>query len=236
MTEKYITKKINDFEETISLSPEYIEEKNKKLYQVRLDKSGIPEKYWNLELDMYQGNISRDSLDKVKQYIERCDEERFLHLNIFMTGENSTQKTLCSANIGKAFIKKGKRVKFIYAGELIDMLMKNQGYSYVPEIDEYLKEIDLVDLIVIDDFADKEKSIYWEKSPQLIRTAWDSFLRRVISENIRVVMTSNKSFASIQDMLGVSLHALMYRNFVELSFMDSVGDYVKSLKFEDIWD
>lgn len=236
MTDKYKITKINEFEEVAELSPEYLEEKNIKLYETRLKNSGIPQKYWNLELDMYQGELSKDSLFKVKQYIDRCDEEKFIHLNLFLNGSNGTQKTLCSTNIGKGFLKKGHRVKFIYAGELINLLIKNQGYSTNQEIDDYLKEILLCDLLIVDDFADKEKSIYWEKSPDLIRTAWDNFLRRVISENIRIVMTSNKSFDSIQDMLGASLFALMRRNFVELQFLDSISDHVRKLKYEDIWD
>ena len=236
MTDRLRITKINEYEEIAELSPEYIKDRNEKLYKIRLQHSGIPEKYWNLELDMYQGTISIGSLNKVKTYIEKMDEEKFKHLNLFLTGKNSTQKTLCATNIGKAFLKNGYRVKFVYAGELVDILLKNQGFSYIKDIEEFINDLFLADLLIIDDFADEEKSTYWKNNPQLIRTAWDNFLRRSISENIRIVTTSNKSFDSIKDMLGESLFQLLYRNFEELMFFDEIGDYVKKLKFEDIWD
>lgn len=234
--DKIVKKPLNDYEYIVELSEDYVKEKNNKLYQMRLEKSQIPERYWDLELDMYQGEKSIDSLNKVHQYIDKMNEHKFRHVNLFMYGaKNGTQKTLCATNIGKAFIKNGNRVKFIYAGELINTLLKNQGFSYIQDIENKIQELLFMDLLIIDDFGDKEKSVYWENNPQLIRTAWDTFLRRAISENVRIIMTSNKSFDSIKDMLGDSLYELLKRNFVLLPFNDSIGDYVTKLKFDDLW-
>jgi len=232
-------------ETILKLNPDYKEYMEDKKYRIRLKNSGIPKNYWDIEFDDYIGENSRNSLDKAIIYSERCLEEKFHNVNLFLTSStNGTQKSMVACNIGKEFIKNNLTVKFVYASELIDILLKSQGYgsnkqiSYNGEMIEpeyILNNLYSVDLLIIDDIFDKKKSTYWKSSPELAITSWDKFLRKRISEDKRMVLTSNFNMDSIEVDFGTSLYNLLHRNFVELNFYDSVVE--KRIKrFDNLWD
>jgi DNA replication protein DnaC len=142
---------------------------------------------------------------------------------------------MIACNVGKALLKQNYDVKFVYASELIDLLMKSQGYSYITEVEAEIKKYYEADLLIIDDIFDFEKSTYWEKSSHLVIGCWDKFLRRRISENKRIVVTSNYNSASLEEKFGVSIFNLIQRNFYELTFYDNVNEVRKS-RFDNLFD
>ena len=213
-------------------SDEYERDTIRKKYDYFLLLSGIPTEYYTLSFNDYVGNKSQDSLSKCIQYSDKCGEDKFANINLYLSGTYGTQKTTVLCNIGKEFIKHGYKAKFVYASELIDYLMKNQGYSYNEELQAKIDSYMMCDLLLIDDFG---KGTYWKNNPDLIIEAWDKFLRRIISENKRIVMTSNYSLSYIKEHYGESLYMLLHRNFEELVFYDSVHD-VSRKKFEGLWE
>ena len=216
-------------------NPEYWKEQHKRKYEILLKKSNIPQNYWDLDFDDYEGELSVASKDKAVQYAQKCQEEKFHNVSLYMHGQWGTQKSMISCAIGKEFIRQGLSVKFVYAGELIDLLLKSQGFEYHKELE---KEVDFythVDLLIIDDIFDKNKSVYWKKSPELIVASWDTFLRRRISEDRRTILNSNFSLEAIKEEFGESIYELLNRNFVSLTFFDEISKTRKK-RFEGLWD
>ena len=214
---------------------EYWEKNQQKLYEIKLKKSYIPKNYWDIEFDDYKGELSIDSKDKCMKYAYNCKEEKFHNVNLYLVGERSCQKTMAACNIGKQYIKQGLTVKFVYASELIDLLMKSQGFSYIEQVEQKIKEYTDADLLIIDDIFDKEKGTYWKNNPELVITAWDKFLRRQISEDRRVVLTSNYSVDTVESKFGRSIYELIDRNFIELRFYDNIQD-VRKQRLKGLWD
>lgn len=214
---------------------EYWNKNDKKLYEIRLKRAEIPKNYWDIEFNDYQGETSLESKEKCEKYAKNCRQEKFHNINLYLVGSFSTQKTMLACNIGKEFIKQGLRVKFVFASELIDLLMKSQGFTYIDEIENKLKQYIDTDLLIVDDIFDTEKGTYWKKSPELVITAWDKFLRRQIAEDRRVILTSNYAMNTIEEKFGKSIHELIDRNFIELRFYDNIQD-VRKKRFEGLWD
>ena len=233
MTESYIIKEING-EEYVIPNKEYWDDISEKKYYVLLEKSKIPRNYWDINFEDYKGDRSLSEKIKAEEYSNFCREEKFTNINLYIVGENGTQKTMIACNIGKEFIKKGYRVRFIYASELIDLLLKMQGYSWDKELYLKLKKIEDIDLLIIDDIFDIKKGAYWKNNSDLIISAWDQFLRRFISENKRIVLTSNEPISNMKENFGHSLHNLIYRNFEELFFNDYISE-IRKERFKNLW-
>lgn len=232
--EKHLFKEI-DGELHGYTNPKWKEYQQKKQYLYFLRDSKIPKDYWDIEFSHYKGTKSLDSLKKSIQYSERCLESKFHNINLYLYGEWSSQKTMAMCNIGKEFIKQGLSVKFVLAGDLIDLLMKNQGYSNNAEIYSDIQSYQKVDLLLIDDIFDKQKSIMWKsENKDLIITEWDRFLRHRISNDRRTVTTSNIRLSVVASTFGRSIYELFHRNFEELEFLDSIKVERKS-RFDNLW-
>ena len=127
------------------------------------------------------------------------------------------------------------KVKFIFASELIDLIMKTQGYGYKEDIEFQLKNILNSDLLIIDDIFDEAKGTYWKSNPDLVIGAWDKFLRRQLSEEKRIILTSNTTMTTIQKKFGESLYELISRNFYDLQFTKKIKDEKRKKKFDNLW-
>jgi len=223
-------------ETCITLNKDYKKEISQKKYKYFLERSGIPNFYWNIEFDDYKGSRSIDSFNKAKYYAEHLQEEKFNHVHLYLWGDNSSQKSAVICNIGKSGVKQGLKVKFVLASNLIDKLMKVQGFTINEEIELYIKSLKESDLLIIDDIFDTKKSLMWSNpsSSPLIITAWDSFLRDVFSSKTKVLMTSNIHPEDIKEKFGESLFHLIDRNCVCLSFFDNIKE-VKKRSFDNIF-
>lgn len=116
------------------------------------------------------------------------------------------------------------------------MLMKKSSYTTDEEIKDKIEDLKNSDLVIIDDCFDRTKSIMWKSdSKNLIISVWDSFLRDILSRQVRVIITSNILPLEIQNIYGKSMYELIDRNFVLQKFEDSVK-YVKKDKFKNIFN
>lgn len=216
---------IIDGEEYAYESIEDIRKKQIAKYELYLRKSNIPEFYWKIDFEHYKGNQESKEFKDIVYYAENCHIEEFNHVHLFLYGNHSTQKSALMYNIGKQAIKNGLKVKSILAGNLIDKLMKLQGYSYIEEIYNELRELKECDLLLIDDFGDANKTIAWKgESKNLIIGAWDTFLREVFSSRTKIVMTSNYDTDFIQEYYGKSLFELLDRNFYSIQLTECIKE------------
>jgi DNA replication protein DnaC len=237
MTPKPFIFKTIDGEDHAFINPDHKKEVSRKKYKYLLKKSNIPEFYWNIEFSNYMGNISIESLNKAKQYSEKCFKKKFNHVHLYLYGEkNSSQKTAVAINVGKEAMRNGYSVQFLLASTLIDKLLKVQGYSINEEIESYINSLKICDMLIIDDIFDSHKSIMWSKpeSSSLIISAWDTFLRDIVVSPTRVVMTSNVPVDMIKEKFGESMFHLIDRNFISLGFYDTIKEQRKE-KFNDIF-
>ena len=224
-------------EEYAFIDSKYKKELAKKKYEYLLQKSEIPKFYWTIEFSDYKGENSKDNLEKVIQYAKNINDKKFDHVHLYLYGNNNSQKTAIACNVGKEAIKKGLNVKFILAGSLIDKLIKVQGYSYIEEVEDEIKKIKNSDVLIIDDIFDPNKSILWKNpdSASLVLTAWDMFIREMVSSNTKMILTSNIAIDIIPKKFGESIYHLIDRNFICLSFFDDIKTYRKK-KFDNLFD
>ena len=215
----------------------YWKQKANEKYFILLKRSGIPEFYWNIDWKDYKGNKSKENFDKALYFAQNFHKEKFNHTHLYLWSEmNNSQKTSISCNIGKEAIQQGYKVKFILGGTLIDYLMKNNGFNYNKEIHDKIQQLKEQDILIIDDAFSADKGTLWKNSPNnnLIISAWDQFLREVVSSNTKIIMTSNLQIDKIKELYSPSLFELVDRNFVVLLFEDSIKDHKKK-KFDNLW-
>ena len=204
----------------------------KKLYEYELNKSGIPPFYFDIEFKDYRGDKTTTEFKQVVYYAKNLKNEEFAHTHLYLFGLRSVQKTALSANILKEGIRQGLKVKFVSAGELMDMLMKTQGFSADPIIQARIDSLKNADVLCLDDIFDPNKSLLWKNSENknMQIAEYDIFLREVISSNTKLIVTSNFKMDAIEQYYGEDIFELIDRNFVLLEFKESV----KSLRKENI--
>ncbi len=205
-------------------------EYSKLKYDVLLKYSGIPKEYHNLNFDDYIGEVSKKDVNFIHHLAIDCRNQNNEDMNLYLVGENSTQKTMIACAAGKEFMRQGLTVKFVLAGNLINHLLKLQGYNSDDESLRFIKELENAHLIIIDDCFDKNKSLAWKnESKHLITAEWDSFFREFLSNNYRFIITSNFKIGNISASYSTSLHELIDRNFISINCSDSVKEYRKKM-------
>ena len=207
------------------LNPEWEKQQRQKRYDIYLQKSKIPNFYHNINWDNYQGDKSCDSYRKIKHYADNIEDPKFNHVNLFLYGIHGSQKSAIACNVAKTALSKGLKSRFILAGSLIDKLMKCQGFNAPVDIVQEIQDIKKNDLLIIDDIFDTQKGLYWKgDGNSLILTEWDTFLRDIISEGVKIVCTCNYSPSIIKQHFGESIHQLIDRNFVVFELKDIITE------------
>jgi DNA replication protein DnaC len=229
-----------DGEIYVSESEESIREKRKLRYEYFLKASGIPQFYHNINFEDYEGDRENKEYLHLLHYAKNCHKKEFDHIHLFIYGLHSTQKSALAYNIGKEAIKNGLKVKSILAGTLIDKLMKLQGFNYIEEIYQEVKDLKSCDLLIIDDFGDIDKAMHWNgANKNLIISEWDRFLREVLASNTKIVTTSNYDKNNIGQHFGKSILELIDRNFFPVHLIESIKatrQYNVAKVFENIYN
>jgi DNA replication protein DnaC len=237
MLSPYIYKEIENESYAIP-NQSYWKEINQKKFKLLLQRSKIPKFYWDIEFFDYVGEVSKENVDKLQYMAEHIYEEKFRYVNLYLWGtETGTQKTTVCCNFGKECIKKGLQVKFMLFGSFVNYLMKLQGFHRDEEADENIKELKQMDVILLDDCFDPNKSMLWKKesSRELIVSEIDNFFREQIYNNKKFVLTSNLSPEMIKENYGKFLYDLIDRNFISFSFLDSVVKVKKERLSENLF-
>ena len=213
--------KIIDGIEVATLNPEWKKEIQNKKYSFYLKESNIPTDYYNLSFEHASIGSNKDVVQKCYDYIINYNKNSVK--NLYLYGLNSSGKTTAMCSIGKEAIRKGLKVKFILSSDLLSVLQKTSGYNINEEMLSEKRKLENCDMILIDELFDSTKSILWKgESKNLIVAEWDSFLRHVISNGIKIVCTTNILPFRISSDYSQSLFELVDRNFEVLEFTESV--------------
>lgn len=216
-------------------NPEWTKEYIKKMYNFFLNESKIPKEYYDIDESNYLGDKTYSDFKKCMAYGSYCTDPDLHDVNLYLTGDNSSGKTTIACMVGKKFILSGYRVRFILAGALMDHLMKNQGFNRDEIASRELSKLSQADLVIIDDAFDPQKSLKWRgESGRYNVLEFDNFVRTLLSNDIRLIITSNKTITEIFSEYGKSLHNLIKRNFVPYEFNDSVEVTVQNSKVEKL--
>ncbi len=219
---------INNEEVAIPDNEFYVMQQKK--YKLLLQKANIPSFYWDIDFEDYQGDKTSKEFQIIYNYAHSFFKPEFNHVNLYLRGETSTQKSALMYNIGKTAITLGYTVKSILAGSLIDKLMKIQGFNYNEKIYNEIQDLKQCDLLLIDDFGDIKKTLMWqnEESKNIILVEWDKFLRDVLVSDTHVVITSNYSLSLVKQYFGEYIYELLDRNFFEIYLQYSVKEKRKN--------
>lgn len=221
---KYETVKENG-QEYFKISPEYSRYLKEKKYLDYLLKSNIPEFYWGIDFKDYEGTESKKEIDYVLQIIENLEEEKFKNVNLYLYSEKKgTQKTAVACNFGKECLKKGYKVSFLLFNDLIKSLLKTQGYNENDSYEGNLKVWYDSDILIIDESFSEESSLLFnsKEANTKIYSELDTFLRKFLYQNKRMVITSNLDMEQVSKKFGDRIQAILDRNFLKLEFKDSV--------------
>ena len=238
ISEPYIIHKTATEEIAVD-NPEYQKKIQNEKYLLYLKQSGIPEFYHTIEFKDYHGNKESDEFKKIFYYANHCHEEKFDHVSLYLYGSNGVQKTAISSNIGKQAIRNGLRVKFVLAGDLINKLIKLQGYvdynnEIIQNIYRQVQELKQCDLLILDDVGDPEKTLQWKNSP-LLTVEWDNFFRELLASKTKIVMTSNFDIETFKQYFSQSIFELLDRNTVKIHLTESIKN-IRKLNVEKVFE
>lgn len=224
--EKYLYKEV-DGEMVATVNPVWkIHIQNVK-YDFYLNQSSIPKDYWDLDFSDVAMGTNKDVVDKCEEYCNSLGNKT-VKKSLYLYGENSSGKTTAMCSIGKCCIKRGLKIKFILSSDLLSLLQKTSGYSVNSDLENEKSNLESCDVLLIDELFDSTKSIIWKgESKNLIVAEWDSFIRHMISNNKKIICTSNILPARISSEYSKSLYELVDRNFEVLQFTESVKEYRK---------
>lgn len=225
--EKYIFNEVNG-ELVASLNPEWQKHIQNLKYEYYLKDSNIPKDYWNLTYDHCGVGSNARAVAICKNYVNKIKKGSLK--NLYLYGTNSTGKTTAMCNIGKDAIREGFKVQFVLSDDLIDLLQKTSGFSYIEELEKKKEKIYEMDIVLVDEVFDSTKSLLWKgESKNLIVSQLDSFFRHLVSNNKRIVVTSNILKERIASDYSLSLYELIDRNFQVLNFVESIKEERKKV-------
>lgn len=158
----------------------------------RLDKSNIPIRYKNKDLENFKATIDsrRLALRQVKRFIDEFDlaDER---PGLFLYGAAGTGKTHLAVGAVKELVARGYSCLFYNMVTLIGDLRQSHGYDLDREILERLDRLYEVDVLVLDDLgAGKLSEFVLEKTYSLIDQRY--------SNNQCLIVTSNLPMAELE--------------------------------------
>ena len=197
----------------------------KKSLEIKLIQSNFSDTDLFYDISSYEGEKSKDIVEKAKMYVEQF-EERFCHNSLFFFGGMSTQKTTVAKWIGKKLLEKGLKVRYILMNELIKAYM-NANFddpSQEENLDKQLVEsFSFLDLLIVDECFSKDRNTIYKSRYQVPYI--DSFLRnRLETKKLATIFISNESISAIDtDVYNEYIQELIRRNCTSLEFKDKVG-------------
>ena len=212
---QYIYMATSKGEEVATINPEWKKLQILKYFNFYLKISGIPQNYWSYDLDNI--HIESSIIDQAREFIRDVDKTTSLYLY----GENSTGKTTTACVIAKELIKLNLNCYYILSSDAIDCLMASSGYnnSVEDEVSSLRNKLKDIDILIVDDIFDKNKSLYWNtQANNLIVGQWDYLIRYRCSHKKKNIFTSNVDINKINTDFGRSISELIETNFKFIKF------------------
>lgn len=209
-----------------------------ELFQKYLEVSGIPKKYWDLDFDNYIGTKSKDDLKKAIWYARNFDEPQFEGKGLYLYGPNNTQKTTVMVSIMKEVMRRGKFTLYLQASQLQKILKNEDAFQPESDLHDIYEKCTngFYEIIAIDDGFSPVKTVkYAGDKGNYIVAWWDDFLRTVLQNNQKLLLTSNVPMNEVKQNFSKDIQLLMERDIDELVFIDNVEVLLKDRK-KSMWE
>lgn len=114
------------------------------------------DKFLDYDICSYKGDDANKNIKKVKMFVSEFDT-KFKTINLYIYGDNGTQKSTVVKWICKKLLKSGKSVYYIIGKDLIDIIMdseRNEESKF--KVTQMLQS----DLLVIEEFEKSKLSLF----------------------------------------------------------------------------
>lgn len=185
-----------------------------------------------LSFESYKGPDNAKNLDKIKKFVKNF-RSRYNSLNMFFTGIPGTQKTTMAKVIIKELVKEKLNCYYILANDLIQMIIDS---SRDEEKKDRLKEIMIMDFLVIDEF-DEEKIITYASGWQRKNLfPWIKYRLETIKKS--TLFISNNDISNIGKYFEEAIQDLIEREVPDktMIFDDKYYKYSERIDLTSIWD
>lgn len=192
--------------------------------------SNLPINTLSYDINSYIGPDKNNNIDKLKKYVNEFDE-KFRHISLYISGNNSTQKTSVVSWVGLQLALKGFSVNYCLMNELVKDLSNLQ---FNDELNKKVDKYKSVDILIIDESMDLEKVTLYKSNYQI------PFLNEFIKERIErnkkaTIFISNVYLKEIDNIFGKSLKTMMERSCNELIFEDNINLIKNEFEVNDLW-
>ena len=194
--------------------------------------SNIPEENFDYTFSDYKGD--KNFLNKIINYTNTFNKDS---MHLYFYGKNSTQKTMIASCIAMELIRKREeqrnklpkierdkighfKCKFILAKEFVSLMNKEKLFATQQEFLSDIKELENLDLLILDDLFDEDKA-----NGKL--EIWDFILRSMTQKNVKTIITANVDYESLIPKYGLSIGKLVPRKFCQIIFKDDIGEFKK---------
>lgn len=193
---------------------------SRKFLESKFKEANIPKKRWKYTFDTYQGVDAFNNIPKLKEYVNRFEDAKGVHLYLWST-LNSTQKSTLASILGMSLVEKGYKVRFVLMSKLISHLQNEQ---FKEESKQFLEDISDSDFLIIDDAFDLKKATLYKSGFQI--PFLDTFLReRLEVECLNTCFTSNIPVEEIETIYNKSIYALIKRHVSLFECNDPINDF-----------
>lgn len=165
----------------------------------------------------YVGELSRENLQMLQQYIDRF-EDKFKDKTVYFYGGNGTQKTTVAMWVAQSLVKKNFDVYYTLMETLTSALLPDYN-NQNPLREEILRRSTEADLLVVDESFDKSKQTLYKSGYHI------PFIDRFLRERIDVykkatIFISNIAPSAIAAQgFGDSLQSLISRNVQQATLL-----------------
>src|SRR5208282_375090 len=229
---KWITHNVGTDDEYTTLCTCYKDHQAKVITFIELDKAKIPNSILDYDIQSYRGKKSLEQVAKIRKYAKEF-KEKFSHVNLYMYGPNSTQKTTLAFYVGRELIKREYENTVYYV--LMDKMIKDLisiNYGIKEEESKIVDQYKNSDLLIIDEAFDRKRLTLYKSGFQI--PFLDSFLRdRLERSKKATIFISNQDIGFIEGTFGQGLFELISRNTIPLLMEDRID--VNEFDTKNLW-
>ncbi len=205
-----------------------------KLYESNLITDITPQdkisKFIEYDIDSYRGDDVNKNIRKIKKFANEF-EDKFKSVNLFIYGDNGTQKSTVVKWICKKLLQKGKTVYYIIGKDLIDLIMDSERDA------ESKRKLNIMlqsDLLVIEEFEKSKLSLFSSNYKQselipFLKTRMESICKSTI-------FISNSDISDLYE-ISDTIGDLIDRETIDckLHFTDKYYNHAK-VDTSTLWD
>lgn len=164
-------------------------------------RAGIPEEYWDIDLDMFDGDPH--AMRMIEKYCLNINIAKKKGVGFLLTGPNGVGKTTLMMSTLKEAISKGHSAFYMTLADVFQTLYL--GFDCKPlliELRNYLRKTDFVAI------GDLGKDYHRKDSGGFVRAEFDVIFRYRRSRHLPTLMDTNFNRSELENTYGESLMSL----------------------------